>query len=156
MMDAIRIRSITSFKKSSMLNFPYALHRILCSFEGKYFKTKEISSSCDSQFWEDFDQTNQVTLERLQFNCNIQTENIYCFQHAEFLQYQYGRCHWRRRGTGQVMGEVILSVLSLVKIFAKFQMRKYMFGQKTCKTHLLYQTASHWTNILRWSKLLLC
>ena len=70
-MDEIRIRSITSFKTSSMLNFPYALHRILQTFEGKYFKTDKISSSCDSQFWEDFDQTNQVTLARLQFNCNI-------------------------------------------------------------------------------------
>ena len=67
MMDAIRIRSITSFKTSSMRNFPNALRRILHSFEGKYFKTDEISSSCDSQFWEDFDQTNQVILQRLQF-----------------------------------------------------------------------------------------
>lgn len=78
MMDAIRIRSITSFKTSSMRNFPNALHRILHSFEGKYFKTDEISSSCDSQFWEDFDQTNQVILQRLQFT-------------------RYFHCHWPQK-----------------------------------------------------------
>ena len=94
-------------------------NNILHSFQGKYIKTDEISSSCYSQFWENFDQTHQVTVQLLKLNL---------FKHDEFLVNNLFIAHWvpavliwtplskkKRNRYGRtvwVAGEVILSVLS--------------------------------------------